>query len=69
MEALDASAMARIQGGVTRAEVEAMRNLNREAAAAGRGGAVAPERAAYMEQILKLWKNVAEMMLAAKYYE
>jgi RHS repeat-associated protein len=55
-EALDASAMARIQGSVTRAEVEATRNLYREAAAARRGGAVAPQRAAYMEEILKLWK-------------
>ncbi|WP_345536644.1 RHS repeat-associated core domain-containing protein [Variovorax defluvii] len=55
-EALDASAMARIQGSVARAEVEATRNLYREAAAAGRGGAVAPERAAYMEDILKRWK-------------
>ena len=55
-EALDDAAMARIQGGVTRAEVEATRKLYQEAAAAGRGGAVAPERAAYMEDILKRWK-------------
>ena len=57
MEALDAMAMARIQGGVTKAEVEAARNLYKEAAAAGRGGVVAPARAAYMENILKLWKS------------
>ena len=55
-ETLDAAAMARIQGSVTKAEVEATRNLYRVAAAAGRGGAVAPQRAAYMEEILKLWK-------------
>jgi hypothetical protein len=54
--ALNASAMERIQGSVSRAEVEATRNLYKEAAAAGRGGNVAPQRAAYMEDILKLWK-------------
>ncbi|MCZ8257732.1 MAG: RHS repeat-associated core domain-containing protein, partial [Polaromonas sp.] len=54
--ALDAAALVRIQASMSRAEVEAVRNLYIAAAAAGRGGAVAPERAAYMAQILKQWK-------------
>jgi len=54
--ALDVDAMHRIQQSVTRAEVEAARNLYQEAAAAGRGGLVAPERAGYMADILKQWK-------------
>jgi hypothetical protein len=52
----NASAMERIQRSVSRAEVEATRNLYKEAAAAGRGGNFAPQRAAYMEDILKLWR-------------
>jgi len=53
---LDASAMARIQSSVTRADVESARNMYRAAAVEARGGAVASERAALMEDILKLWK-------------
>lgn len=53
---LDAATMLRIQSNVTRREVEATLNLYKTAAAAGRGGAVAPQRAAYMEEILKHWK-------------
>lgn len=54
--ALDAATLARVQASMSRAEVEAVRNLYNAAAAAGRGGAVAPERAAYIAQILKQWK-------------
>lgn len=57
MKSLDAAAMTRIQSGVSRAEVEATRKLYQEAAAAGRGGAVAPQRAEYMDRILQRWKD------------
>ncbi|GKT26111.1 RHS repeat-associated core domain-containing protein [Acidovorax sp. SUPP3334] len=53
---LDAMKMQGIQSSMTRAEIETIRDFYRAAAANGRGGAVAPERAAYMEQILQLWK-------------
>jgi len=54
--ALDAARLGRIQGAVSRSEVEAVRDLYKAAAAAGRGGPVAPERAAYMRDILRQWK-------------
>ncbi len=56
MESLDASAMGRIQSSVSRAEVESTRKMYQEATVVGRGGPVAPARAEYMEQILKLWQ-------------
>ena len=54
--ALDAAAVARIQGSISRAEVEAAKRMYEAAAVTGKGGAVAPERAAYMQQILDRWK-------------
>jgi hypothetical protein len=54
--ALDATAMARIQSALSRVEVEAARDMYRAAAALDKGGQVAAERAAYMEQILSLWE-------------
>ncbi|WP_083411759.1 RHS repeat domain-containing protein [Janthinobacterium sp. 1_2014MBL_MicDiv] len=55
-QSLDAAAMARIQASVSRAEVEATHKMYIKVAEEGRGGVVAPERAAYMEDILNLWK-------------
>ncbi len=55
-KALDATAMERIQGSMTRREVEVARDVYKNATGS-RGGAVAPARAAYMEEILKRWKN------------
>jgi uncharacterized protein RhaS with RHS repeats len=49
---LDATSIARIQSKVRKSEVEATRNMYREAAAEGRGGNVAPERAKYMQDIM-----------------
>jgi hypothetical protein len=47
--------MTQIQGAMTRGELEVVRNLYNTAASQGRGGAVAPERAEYMTDILKRW--------------
>jgi hypothetical protein len=55
-KALDATAMERIQGSMTRREVEVARDVYKNATGS-RGGAVAPARAEYMEEILKRWKN------------
>jgi RHS repeat-associated protein len=54
--ALNSASVLRIQGTMTKAEIQAVESLYRAAAAAGRGGPVAPERAAYMAEILRLWK-------------
>jgi hypothetical protein len=54
--ALDVSTVQGIQSSVSKAEVESMRKFYVEVAASGRGGAVAPERAAYMQDILNLRK-------------
>jgi RHS repeat-associated protein len=53
--ALDANRMTLIQNSMTRSEVEVWRTFYNTATAQGRGGAVAPERAAYMADILKRW--------------
>ena len=53
---LDTMKMQCIQSSMSRAEIETIRDFYRAAAANGRDGAVAPERAAYMEQILQLRK-------------
>ncbi|WOI45552.1 RHS repeat-associated core domain-containing protein [Acidovorax sp. BLS4] len=50
---LNASTLARIQTSMSRAEIEALRDFYNAASAAGRGGAVAPARAAYMSEILR----------------
>lgn len=54
--ALDASSLARIQSQISRPEIESIKRLYSAAAAQGRGGAVAHERLAYMEDILSMWK-------------
>jgi RHS repeat-associated protein len=54
--ALNVSIATRIEASVSRAEIEATRNLYNEAAAVGRGGLVAPERAQLMQDILDLLK-------------
>ena len=50
---MNESVMQRIRAGDTRAEVEYTRGLYDAAAAMGRGGQVAVERAAYMRDILR----------------
>jgi hypothetical protein len=52
-EGLDPAAMARIQAGMSRAEIEAVKKFYQETAAAGRGGTAALARAEYLEEILK----------------
>ena len=53
---LDAMKMQCTQSSMSRAEIETIRDFYTAAAANGRDGTVAPERAAYMEKILQLWK-------------
>jgi hypothetical protein len=53
--ALDSNRMAQIQGSMTRSEVESWRNFYNSQTSQGRGGAVAPQRAGYMTDILKRW--------------
>ena len=57
MRSLDSSRIKRIQKNITRSEVESMQRLYLEAAAKGKGGAVAQQRAEYITRILEKWEK------------